>query len=153
MTSLSSGLPVINPFGQGLDVSHHELDDLFPAIDLDFEPFGHRVVVQVRRAVQKTASGIILSTGALEEEAYNGQVARLVAVGPLAFKKRSDGEPWPEGVWAVPGDYVKVPRWGGDRWSVDMKDGLGSVSLAVMGDGDLIGRYTGDVRNVRAHLL
>ena len=147
------GVPVVNPFGQGLDVSHKEIDELFPLMDIDFTPFGHRVVVQVRRVVARTKSGIYLSTGTKQEEAYNGQVAKLIAVGPLAFKKRSDGEPWPEGVWAKVGDFVMVPRWGGERWTIDAKDGLEPVQFVVFGDGDLIGAYTGDVRNVRAHLL
>lgn len=143
---------VINPYGQGLDVSDKSLDEMFPHIDPEFLPFGHRVVVQIRRVVNKTSSGIILSTGSKEEEAYNGQVAKLISVGPLAFKKRTTGEEWPEGVWAKPGDFVKVPRWGGDRWTVDLKDGLEPVMLAILSDADLIGAYTGDVSKVRSHL-
>lgn len=143
---------VINPYGQGLDVSDKTLDEMFPTVDPEFTPFGHRVVVQIRRVVNKTASGIILSTGTKETEAYNGQVAKLISVGPLAFKKRTTGEEWPEGVWAKPGDFVKVPRWGGDRWTVDLKDGLEPVMLAILSDADLIGAYTGDVRKVRSHL-
>lgn len=143
---------VINPYGQGLDVSDKTIEEMFPRIDPEFEPFGHRVIVQIRRVVNKTSSGIILSVGTKEEEAYNGQVAKLIAVGPLAYKKRTTGEPWPEGVWAQVGDYVKVPRWGGDRWTVDLKDGLEPVMLAVLSDADVIGKYTGDVRKVRSHL-
>ena len=143
---------VVNPYGRGLDVSDKSLDEMFPTIDLGFRPFGHRVVVQIRRVVNKTSSGIILSTGSKEEEAYNGQVAKLVAVGPLAFKKRTTGEEWPEGIWATVGMYVKVPRWGGDRWTVDLADGLEPVMLAILSDADLIGAYTGDVSKVRSHL-
>jgi hypothetical protein len=25
-------------------------------------------------------------------------------------------QPWTEGSWAELGDFVRVPRWGGDRW-------------------------------------
>lgn len=145
--------PVINPYGQGLDVSDRDIAEMFPAIDPEFKPFGHRVIVQIRRVVSKTSSGIILSSGTRDAEAYNGQLGVLVAVGPLAFKNRGTGEPWPEGVWAKTGDYVKVPRWGGDRWTIDLHDGLDPVMLAVMSDGDLIGSYTGDVRKVRSHLM
>ena len=143
---------VINPYGQGLDVSDKSVDEMFPTIDPEFTPFGHRVVVQIRRVVNKTNSGIILSTGTKDEEIYNGQVAKLLLVGPLAFKKRTTGEEWPEGTWAKPGDYVKVPRWGGDRWTVDLRDGLEPVMLAILSDADLIGAYTGDVSKVRSHL-
>jgi len=143
---------VVNPYGQGLDVSDKSIDEMFPTIDPEFTPFGHRVVVQIRRVVNKTSSGIILSTGTKETEAYNGQVAKLISVGPLAFKKRTTGEEWPEGTWARPGDFVKVPRWGGDRWTVDLRDGLEPVMLAILSDADLIGAYTGDVTKVRSHL-
>jgi co-chaperonin GroES (HSP10) len=144
---------VVNPYGRGLDVTDKSLDEMFPKIDPEFVPFGHRVVVQLRRVVSKTASGIILSKDTKETEAYNSTIALLVAVGPLAFKNRATGEPWPEGTWAVPGDYVKVSRWGGERWTVDLDDALEPVMLAILSDGDLIGKYTGDVRKVRSHMV
>ena len=150
---MANELPVINAYGRGLDVSDKDLDEMFPEIDPEFKPFGHRVVVQIRRVVNKTSSGIILSMGTQDEEKYNGQVAKLVSVGPLAFKKRGSGEEWPEGVWAKPGEFVKVPRWGGDRWTIDLRDGLEPVMMAILSDGDLIGAYTGDVRKVRSHLM
>lgn len=149
---MSEAGSVINPWGRGLDVSDKSIEEMFPHIDPEFNPFGHRVVVQIRRVVAKTKSGIILSTGTKEEDAYNGQVAKLISVGPLAFKKRTTGEEWPEGIWAKVGDFVKVPRWGGDRWTVDLHDGLEPVMLAILSDADLIGAYTGDVCKVRSHL-
>lgn len=144
---------VVNPYGQGLSVEDKNLDEMFPKIDPEFDPFGHRVVVQVRRVVSKTSSGIILAKETRETEAYNTQIALLVKAGPLAFKNRTTGEPWPEGVWAEVGDYVKVSRWGGERWTVDLDDGLEPVMMAVLSDGDLIGKYTGDVRKVRSHMV
>lgn len=100
---------VVNPYGQGLSVEDKNLDEMFPKIDPEFDPFGHRVVVQVRRVVSKTSSGIILAKETRETEAYNTQIALLVKAGPLAFKNRTTGEPWPEGVWAEVGDYSKSP--------------------------------------------
>ena len=143
---------VINPYGQGLSVEDKSIEEMFPTIDPEFKPFGHRVVVQVRRVVSKTSSGIILAKETREGEAYNGQVAKLIAAGPLAFKNRTTGEPWPEGVWAKVGDYCKISRWGGDRWTVDLNDGMEPILLAVLSDTDLIGAYTGDVLKVRSHL-
>ena len=136
-----------------MDVSDREIAEMFPDIDPEFRPHGHRVIVQIRRVVAKSSGGIILSSSTKETEAYNNTIAKLIAVGPLAFKNRGTGEPWPEGVWASVGEYVKVPRWGGDRWTVDLNDGLEPIMLAVLSDGDLIGTYTGDVRKVRSHLL
>lgn len=144
---------VINPYGQGLDVSDKDIAEMFPEIDPEFKPFGHRVVVQIRRVVSKTSSGIILAKETKETEAYNNTVAKLIAAGPLAFKNRTTGEPWPEGVWAQVGDFVKVSRWGGERWTVDLDDGLEPIMLVILSDGDLIGKYTGDVRKVRSHMV
>lgn len=144
---------VINPYGQGLDVSDKDIAELFPTVDPEFRPFGHRVVVQIRRVVNKTKSGIILAASAKETEIYNSQVGKIIAMGPLAFRMRSTGEAWPEGVWGKVGDYVKVPRWGGDRWTVDLEDGLEPVMLATLADSDLIGEYTGDILKVRSYLL
>lgn len=143
---------VINPWGQGLDVSDKSLDEMFPEIDPEFAPFGHRVIVQIRRVVNKTSSGIILAKEATETEAYNNTIGKLISVGPLAFKKRTTGEEWPEGIWARPGDFVRVPRFGGDRWVVDLHDGLSPVHLVLFADSDLLGAYTGDVSKVRSHL-
>lgn len=143
---------VINPYGQGLDVSDKSIEEMFPYIDPEFRPFGHRVIVQIRRVVNKTSSGIILAKESTETEAYNNTVGKVLAVGPLAFKKRTTGEEWPEGVWAIPGDFVRVPRFGGDRWVVDLNDGLSPIHLVLFADSDLLGAYTGDVCKVRSHL-
>lgn len=144
---------VIAPFGQGLDVSDKSLDELFPVIDPEFTPFGHRVLVQVRRVVSKTASGIILAKESKDTEAYNNTIGKVISVGPLAFKKRTTGEEWPEGVWARPGDFVRIPRFGGDRWVIDLNDALDPVHIVLFSDADLLGAYTGDVTKVRSHLV
>lgn len=144
---------VINPYGKGLDVSHLDMSEMFPEVDPEFSPFGHRVIVQIRRVVGKTSSGIILPKETKETEAYNNTIAKLIAVGPLSFKNRATGEPWPEGIWAKVGDYVKVSRWGGDRWTVDLDDGLEPIVMVILADGDLIGKYTGDIHKVRSHLV
>lgn len=150
---MSEAGSVVNPYGQGLSVEHKDLDELFPKVELDFEPFGHRVVVQVRRVVNKTSSGIILAKESKETEAYNNIIGKVLAVGPLAFKKRTTGETWPEGVWSVVGDFVRIPRYGGDRWVYDMNDGLDPIHIVLFSDADLLGKYTGDVRKVRAHIV
>lgn len=144
---------VINPHAMGLDVSDKSIEEMFPYIDPEFSPFGHRVLVQVRRVVNKTKSGIILAKESKEAEAYNNTIGKVLSVGPLAFKKRTTGEEWPEGVWAKPGDYVKIPRYGGDRWVVDLNDSLEPVHIVLFSDSDLLGAYTGDISKVRSHLV
>lgn len=142
----------VNAFSTGLDVRHGDLSELFPKVDPEFEPFGHRVLVQLRRTINKTKSGILLVEDTKQTEAWNIQVARLISVGPLAFKNRQTAQPWPEGEWAKIGDFIKVPRYGGDRWSLDMKDGGDPVVIVMFGDSDLLGRYTGDPLKIKAYL-
>ena len=149
---MDSTLPTVSPYSTGLDVSGHTLEELFPLVDPEFRPFGSRVLVQLRRTVSKTKSGIILSAGTKDTEAWNIQVARVISMGPLAFKRRDTAESWPEGMWAAVGDFVKVPRWGGDRWSIKMEDGGEPVAIVLCNDSDLIGAYTGNPLAIKAYL-
>lgn len=149
--NLTEGVPVVSPYSTGLDATGHSLDDLFPSVDPQFEPFGHRVLVQMRRVFNQTRSGIVLVEETKQNEAYNIQVAKVVKVGPLAFKKRDTGEAWPEGIWAAPGDFVKIHRYGGDDWSVEMKEGE-PVRFRLLTDSDLLGAFTGDPLGVKAYI-
>ena len=100
-----------------------ELAWAFPDVSPGQAPFGGRVVVQLRR-IKRTATGsrIILVAETKETEKWNTQVAKVVATGPLAFRNRESMQPWPEGVWCQVGDFVRVPKWGGDRWEVAISD-------------------------------
>lgn len=149
---ITDQLPGVSPFSSTI-MQESTLAEAFPEnTDPGFTPFGTRVVVQLRRVKNTTKSGIILTQSTKDSEAWNTQVAKLVKVGPLAFKKRDSGEDWPEGVWAKPGDFVRVPRWGGDRWSVEADDG-GEVAFLTLNDHELIGRVDGDPLKVRAYVL
>jgi co-chaperonin GroES (HSP10) len=82
------------------------------------------------------------------------QVAKVIALGPLAFKKRDTLEPWPEGSWVQVGDFVRLPKWGGDRWEVPFGDpNEGETALfSVFNDHEVIAKVTGDPLKVRAFL-
>ena len=72
----------------------------FPKVDPGAQPLGARILVQLRRAKKKaTAAGIILVEETKETEKWQNMVAKVSAIGPLAFKKRDTMEPWPEGSW------------------------------------------------------
>jgi hypothetical protein len=60
-------------------------------------------------------------------------------------------EGWPEGSWCVPGDFVRVPRYGGDRWTVKTSDDEEAV-LVIFNDLDLVGKVTGDPLAIKAFL-
>jgi co-chaperonin GroES (HSP10) len=125
----------------------------FPEVDPGIEPFGSNVLVQLRRVKKTTASGIILTNDSREHEKGNTQVARVVSLGPLAFKKRDTMEPWPEGVWAEVGDFVRVPLYGGDRFEVVIPEEPEEPALFMfLNDNTLIGRIKGDPMRFWAYL-
>lgn len=125
------------------------IDEAFPAVDPGVKPFGSRVLCQIRLAKKKTKGGIILTGDTKDTETWNTQVAKVVAVGDLAFKNRNTQEPWPEGSWATPGDYVRVPKYGGDKWTVKIDDDQ-EVIFVILNDLDLIGVVTGDPLAMKA---
>ena len=81
-------------------------------------------------------------------------IGKVIAIGPLAFRKRDSMDPWPEGAWAQVGDFVRVPKWGGDRWEVDYEiDGTaGKALFTFFNDHELIGRVTGDPLKIKAFI-
>ena len=90
----------------------------FPEVDPQAKPLGARILVQLKRTKKTTASGIFMVAETKETEKWQNMVAKVLMIGPLAFKNRDTMQPWPEGSWCQVGDYVRVPKWGGDRWEV-----------------------------------
>lgn len=112
----------------------------FPDVDPNFEPFGAIILLQQRVAKSDTGGDTPL---ALPEEVRatiqaNTQVAKVIAMGPLAFKDRRTGEPWPEGAWVKPGDYVRTPKFIQEKWEV--RHGEGVVVFMTLKDLELSGR-------------
>lgn len=131
------------------------LDEAFPVLDPLMAPYGARVLVQLRAVKEKvTTAGILLPEETKETEKWNTMIGKVIAIGPLAFRKRESMEPWPEGAWASVGDFVRVPKWGGDRWEIDFEDnGLkGKALFTFFNDHELIGKVTGDPRAIKAFI-
>ena len=125
------------------------LDEAFPPIDPGVQPFGSRVLCQIRLAKKKTAGGIILTGDTKDTETWNTQIAKVVSIGSLAFKNRNTQETWPEGSWCEVGDFVRVPKYGGDKWTVKINDDE-EVIFVILNDLDLIGKVTGDPLAMKA---
>ena len=130
------------------------LAEAFPAVDAGIQPFGSRILVQIRTTQAKTAGGIILTADTLETDKWNTQVAKVIAIGPLAFKNRNTMESWPEGKWCNEGDFVRVGKYGGDRWEAPIPDAPhGEAAMFVIfNDLDIIGRVEGDPLKVKAFI-
>jgi co-chaperonin GroES (HSP10) len=128
----------------------------FPSVDPGAKPLGGRILVQLRRAKRKaTKAGIILVSETKETEKWQNMVAKVIEIGPLAFRKRDTMEPWPEGSWCQPGDYIRVPKWGGDRWEVKVpgEDDLEDPALfSILNDHEVIAKVTGNPLEMRAFL-
>jgi len=127
------------------------LIEAFPDADPGITPFGSRVLVQIRSPKSKTASGIILDSGTRDTERWNTQIGKVINVGALAFKNRNTMDSWPEGSWCKPGDYVRVAKYGGDRWEVPMPNGETAL-FVIFNDLDIIGQVTGDPLAIRAFI-
>ena len=123
----------------------------FPSVDPGAKPLGGRVLVQLRRTKKTvTSAGIILVEETKETEKWNNMVAKVIENGPLAFKKRDSMESWPEGSWCEPGDYIRVPKWGGDRWEVEVNDEEEKALFMILNDHEIIAKVTGNPLEMRA---
>ena len=133
-----------------------EIDWAFPVVDPGAKPLGGRILVQLRRTKQKTTgAGIILVEETKETEKWNNMVAKVLLIGPLAFKNRDTMQPWPEGSWCDVGDYIRVPKWGGDRWEVkipDEDDFEDPAMFMILNDHEVIATVTGDPLAMKAFL-
>ncbi len=104
-----------------MTISENALAEAFPAAEAGIQPFGSRVLVQIRSPKQRTASGIITMAS------------------------------WPEGDWCKPGDFVRVAKYGGDRWETAAANG-DSALFVIFNDLDIIGSVVGDPLAVRAFI-
>ena len=129
-----------------------DLEEAFPLVDPGAIPLGARVLVQLRKAKKRmTESGIILPEETRDTERAQNPVAKVIAMGPLAFKKRDTMEPWVEGIWCKEGDFLRVPKWTGDRWQVAHGEDE-NVEFMVLNDHEVIARITGNPLEVRAFI-
>ena len=92
----------------------------FPEVSAGMTPFGSRILVQIRGVKEKMNQFLFVPEKTQEIQRDNTQVAKVIAVGPLAYKSRDTMKDWPEGAWCKPGDFVWLPKYGGDRFEVTL---------------------------------
>ena len=127
------------------------MKEAFPAVEAGIRPFGSRVLVQIRTPKKKSSGGIILSNDTQDTEKWNTQIAKVISLGPLSFKNRNTMDSWPEGNWCTVGEFVRVAKYGGDRWEVTAPDG--EVALFVIfNDLDILGQVLGDPLAIKAFI-
>lgn len=130
------------------------LEQAFPKIDPGHRVFGSRILVQIRTPAKKTAGGLVLVAETQEIEAGNSQVAKVLQIGPLAFKDRDTMKPWPEGAWVREGMFVRVPKFGGDRFEVPIPDSKENEKavFVIFADDAMIAEVTGDPLQVISYI-
>ena len=96
--------------------------ECFPEIDPGIEVVGDRVLVQLRREKTTSKGGIILVDETKQTLRFNETVAKVIQIGPLAYKNLEDLTPWIEGPWCKVGDLVRTIKYGGDRFVVNPND-------------------------------
>ena len=132
-------------------IYENALAEAYPAVEAGIQPFGSRVLVQIRTPKSTSAGGIILSTDTKDTEKWNTQVARVVSIGPVAFKNRTTLESWPEGDWCQVGDFVRVAKYGGDRYEVPVNNNE-SAMFVIFNDLDIIGKVLTDPLKIKAFI-
>ena len=123
---------------------NEELQFAFPDVSPGIRPCGYLLLCQIRTPKRRTASGIIFTDSTREDEKYRVQTALVRAMGPSAFRRRDNLEPWPEGAWCTPGTFIRAPMYGGDRFVVPYGKGDDEALFITIKDTDIIGVVEGD---------
>lgn len=121
-------------------ISASDMATAFPAINPGVKPLGARVLVQLRVVREKTNHGILLVQDTRDFNKSIAQIAKVVALGPLAYKNRDSMVEWPEGTWCRPGELVRVPRYGGDRMERVLPGTEDTVIFCIFNDHEIIAK-------------
>ena len=114
--------------------------ECFPVIDPGIEVAGDRVLVQLRREKTTSKGGIILVDETKQTLRFNETVAKVVQIGPLAYKSPDTLEPWIEGPWCQVGDLVRTIKYGGDRFVIQPDDDGAPVVFITIQAREIISR-------------
>lgn len=96
--------------------------ECFPDIDPGVEVLGDRILVQLRREKTTSKGGIVLVAETRDTLKFNETVAKVIQIGPLAYKNLDDLSDWVEGPWVKVGELVRTIKYGGDRFVIDPDD-------------------------------
>jgi co-chaperonin GroES (HSP10) len=108
------------PRNNNIGFEYESEDQAFPAAPIPWQPLGTLVMVQIRQPLLRSTGGLVIDANNRQTDHDNTQVGKVVAIGPLAFRNRETGQLWPEGAWCAIGDYVRIPKYQGDRSVVEI---------------------------------
>jgi co-chaperonin GroES (HSP10) len=133
-----------------IEFGFQSLEDAFPSIETGHEPLASNYLVQVRRAKSTTKGGLFIPEEARKSEAANTTVGKVVAIGPICFKDPRTGQEWFEGPSFKVGDYLRIPRYGGFRFSVKWKDE--EIDFVLFDHLQQLAKLSADPRTITAYL-
>ena len=133
------------------EIYEKALAEAFPAVDAGVRPFGSRILVQIRTPKKISRGGILLPSETQDTEKWNTQVAKVIALGPVVFRNRTTLALWPEGEWCTMGQFVRVPKYGGDRWEVPVSEDV-SAMFVIFNDLDILGEVIVDPLSIKAFI-
>lgn len=96
-------------------------EEMFPVVECGAVPCGNKIIVQLKYTPNKVGR-ILVVDETKKTMKYNESIAKVVRIGPTAYRHKDDLMPWAEGRWCEVGDIVRVAKYGGDRWSVPFED-------------------------------
>lgn len=117
-----------------------KLDEAFPVVEAGVQPLGARILVQLRTVRSKTASGIVLVDDTKQFNKVSTQLGLVRDMGPIAYRDRNTGEQWNEGAWVEPGQFVRVPKYGGDRFERKIPGTDDTALFCIFADHEIIAR-------------
>lgn len=114
-------------------------------------PFGYLALLQLRLPLKMSQGGIVIPDEAMDNERYRTQAALVRALGSQCFHDRSTGEHWLEPDWYQPGDFIRCPMYGGDRFDVPIPGAGGDnkVTFVLIKESDAIAPVMGNPLTVK----
>lgn len=130
-----------------------ELAAAFPPCDPGLIATGSQLVVQMKRPRRKIGS-LIMADETKDNERFNEQIGVVVSMGPLAYRDRKNiTEWWPEGPWCVVDDYIRIPKYGHERWEVPLNNDVADlIVFCTIEDKNIRGVVTCNPMLVRSYV-
>jgi len=140
-----------------------QLDWCFPDVHPGAMPSGDFILVQIRRPlkfkfVRKLDTKKFIKVHYAEEsrdtDKWNTSVGKVLELGRLAYRDRRDiAKWWDEGPWCLPGFFVRIPRYGNDRWEiVPPGEDQDPAQFAIVKERDVLAPVTINPLYMRSHI-
>lgn len=146
----ASSFKLVQPVAEILgDRYTEEMRQAFPDVTVPYGvPFGYLALLQLRMPRDKVGS-FYMPDDVKDIEQYRTQSALVRAVAPMAFCNRQNGEPWTEGAWYQPGDFIRCPMYGGDRFDIELGQGGAKVTFMFIKDADAVAPVVGNPLTIK----